>query len=275
MHYDTVNSTPSRNKPVLLSVFSNHDWPLVHKIEGRLCDRLALITLAVAAIVALRTFRDYGLGWDDYTHSEYGELLLQFYASGFTDKRALSFVNLYKYGGGFDLLSALVAKIVPYTLFETRRLVGAMVGLLGLFVTWRRARRVGGPLAGFASLVLLATCPLYVGHVFMNAKDGPFAVAMAILLFGLVRCFDEYPRPRRATVALLGLGLGLAIGSRIMGGFGIICGIGALTVLVAADSRRNGLQLAAKRLGSFCLAVLPGLALGYAVMGLVWPWSVV
>ena len=56
-------------------------------------------------VVALATFRDYGLGWDDYTHAEYGDLLLAFYASGFADQRALSFVNLYMYGGGFDLLA--------------------------------------------------------------------------------------------------------------------------------------------------------------------------
>ena len=45
--------------------------------------------LVVAAIAAL-TFRDYGLGWDDYTHSQYGDLLVSFYGSGFTDRRALS-----------------------------------------------------------------------------------------------------------------------------------------------------------------------------------------
>ena len=260
---------------MFLSVPANCDLAFTPKTQERLCDQFALMTLALAAFIALYTFRDYGLGWDDYAHSEYGELLLQYYASGFSDKRALSFVNLYKYGGGFDLLSALVAKIVLFTLFETRRLMGAMIGLLGLYVTWRMARRINGPVAGLAALVLLATCPLYVGHLFMNAKDGPFAVAMAILMFGLVRCFDEYPQPRRATVALLGLGLGLAIGSRIMGGFGVVCGIGALTFMVAADIRHNGLQPAAERLGRFCLAVLPGLALGYVVMGLVWPWSVV
>jgi hypothetical protein len=260
---------------VLLSAPENYSSAFTSKTRERLCDQFAVMTLAVAAFIALYTFRDYGLGWDDYAHSEYGELLLQYYASGFTDKRALSFVNLYKYGGSFDLLSALVAKIVPFTLFETRRLMGAMVGLLGLFVTWRMARRINGPVAGLAALVLLATCPLYVGHLFMNAKDGPFAVAMTILLFALVRCFDEYPQPRRSTVVLLGLGLGLAIGSRIMGGFGIVCGIGVLTFMVASDIRRNGLRAAAERLGRFCLAVLPGLALGYIVMGLVWPWSVV
>ena len=152
------------------------------------------------AVVAAFTFRDYGLGWDDFTHSQYGDLLLKFYGSGFTDKRALSFVNLYKYGGGFDMAAALAAKVLPFGLFETRRLVGAALGILGLFVTWRIGRRIGGPTSGLIALILLAACPLYYGHMFMNAKDAPFATAMAVLLLGLVRVFDEYPNPSASTV---------------------------------------------------------------------------
>jgi 4-amino-4-deoxy-L-arabinose transferase-like glycosyltransferase len=242
---------------------------------ARICDRLALAALAVAAIVALLTFRDYGLGWDDYTHAEYGDLLLAFYGSGFADKRALSFVNLYMYGGGFDLAAALAAKALPFTVFETRRLMGAVVGLLGLFITWRAGRRVGGPLAGLIALLLLATCPLYVGHLFMNAKDGPFAVAMAILLLGLVRAFEEYPRPSLASGAILGIGLGLSIGSRIMGAFGVISALGALTLMLAIDARREGLRMALPRAGRFTLTLLPAVPLAYAVMALVWPWAVV
>ena len=78
---------------------------------SRVCDRLARRVLAVVSVVALLTFRDYGLGWDDYAHAEYGDLLLAFYASGLRDQRALSWVNLYNYGGGFDLLAALAAKV--------------------------------------------------------------------------------------------------------------------------------------------------------------------
>ena len=92
-------------------------------------DALAIGVLALIAAIALATFRDYGLGWDDYTHSQYGELLVSLYTSGFTDKRALSFVNLYMYGGGFDMIATLAAKVLPFGLFETRRLVGAVVGL--------------------------------------------------------------------------------------------------------------------------------------------------
>jgi len=238
------------------------------------CDRLALVLIAAAALVVIVTFRDYGIGWDDYAHAEYGDLLVSFYASGFTDKRALSFVNLYMYGGGFDLLAALAAKISPFTLFETRRLLGGVVGLIGLIVVWRTARRVGGPVAGLIALTLIATCPLFVGHQFINAKDGPFAVAMAVLLLGLVRALDQYPRPCATTVALTGSGFGLAIGSRVMGGFGVVSAVGALALLVMIDMRQEGAHSAAARLGQFVLRMLPGIVVMLVVMALVWPWVV-
>jgi len=239
-----------------------------------ICDWLALVLIAVTALVAVASFRDYGVGWDDFTHAEYGDLLVDFYASGFTDKRALSFVNLYMYGGGFDLLAALAAKVLPFTLFETRRLLGAVVGLIGLVVVWRTARRVGGPVAGLIGLALLASCPLFVGHQLINAKDGPFAVAMAILLLGLVRAFDQYPRPCAGTVALTGAGFGLAIGSRIMGGFGVISALAALALLVTIDMRQDGARSAATRLGQFVLRMSPGILLMLLVMALIWPWVV-
>jgi 4-amino-4-deoxy-L-arabinose transferase-like glycosyltransferase len=249
-------------------------FPLVDPARDRVFDRLAVLVLALIAVVALATFRDFGLGWDDYTHAEYGDLLVAFYASGLSDQRALSWVNLYMYGGGFDLLAALAAKILPFGIFETRRLAGAAVGLIGLVATWRTGRRIGGPLAGLVALVLLATCPLYVGHMFMNAKDAPFAVAMALLLLGLVRAVEQYPRLPVATGVLTGIGFGLAIGSRIMGGFGAVYGLGALALVFAVEARANGLRYVGARLGRFVLAMLPYLVLAYAVMALVWPWSV-
>jgi hypothetical protein len=239
-----------------------------------ICDRLALALIAAAALVAAATFRDYGLGWDDYAHAEYGDLLVSFYTSGFTDKRALSFVNLYMYGGGFDLFAALIAKVLPFTVFETRRLLGAAVGLVGLIVVWRTGRRVGGSVAGLLALALLVSCPLFVGHQFINAKDGPFAVAMAILLLGLVRAFDQYPRPCAGTVALTGAGFGLAIGSRVMGGFGVLSALGALALVVSIDVRQDGLRSATTRLGRFVLAMLPGVILTLLVIALIWPWVV-
>jgi hypothetical protein len=243
-------------------------------VATRRLDALAIGVLVLVGGVAAATFRDYGLGWDDYTHAQYGDLLVSLYSSGFADKRALSFVNLYMYGGGFDLLSALVAKILPFGLFETRRLMGAAVGLVGLFVTWRLGRRLGGPLAGLIALVLLAACPLYWGHLFINAKDAPFAVAVAIALIGIVRAFEEYPHATPATVALCGVGVGLAIGSRVMGGFAVLDALLPLLVILAIRSRASGFKTAFGECGSFLVAFIPGAILAYLVMGLVWPWAV-
>jgi hypothetical protein len=241
---------------------------------SRIFDRLAIGVLAALGIAALLTFRDYGLSWDDYAHSEYGDLLLQFYASGLRDQRALSWVNLYYYGGGFDLLAAVAAKFLPLTLFETRRLVGAALGILGLLVTWRIGRRVGGSTAGLIALVLLAACPLYYGHMFINPKDSPFAVAMAILLLGLVRCFEDYPRVSIATATLAGAGFGLSIGSRIMGAFGAIDALAALALMFSLEYRALGIRQAGARFGHFLLALVPAMVLAYALMAFIWPWSV-
>ncbi len=242
---------------------------------SRVFDRLALAAIGAVGLIALLTFRDYGLSWDDYAHSEYGDLLLKLYVSGFRDQRALSWVNLYYYGGGFDLLAALAAKVLPFTLFETRRLIGAAVGIVGLVVTWRLGRRMGGPLAGFLALVLLAACPLYYGHMFMNPKDSPFAVATAIFLLGAMRALEQYPRVSLTTGSLVGIGFGLSFGSRIMGAFGLIGALAAVALIFAVEARAGGIRSAGIRLGHFLLALLPSTVLAYAAMALVWPWSVV
>jgi len=241
----------------------------------RWLDALAAGVIALTAVVAAATFRDYGLGWDDYTHSQYGKLLVSLYGSGFADKRALSFVNLYMYGGGFDILATLAAKVLPFDLFETRRLVGAAIGIIGLFVTWRLGRRLGGPFAGLISVALLAACPLYYGHMFINAKDGPFAAVTVIALLGLVRAFQEYPRATPPTITLCGVGIGLAIGARVLGGFAVLDAVLPLPLILGIRARASGLRPALAECGSFLFPFIPAVILAYIVMGLVWPWSVI
>jgi hypothetical protein len=241
----------------------------------RTCDDLAILVLAAVALIAGLTFRDYGLGWDDYTHAEYADLLLRMYRSGFKDTGALSFANLYMYGGGFDMTAALLHKVIPLELFETRRLVGAIVGVIGLAVTWRLGRRVGGPLAGLAALLLLALCPIFYGHMFMNPKDAPFAVAMVILMMGLVRLAEEYPQPSARTILIVGLGAGLSIGSRILGGLALVYALLGFVPLFLDEFRTQGAREAIHRFVHVLYVLLPGLVLGYLIMGLIWPWSII
>jgi hypothetical protein len=249
------------------------DTPSRRSVE-RTCDDLAMLVLAVVALIAALTFRDYGLGWDDYTHAEYADLLLRMYGSGFKDTGALSFANLYMYGGGFDMAAALLHKVIPLELFETRRLLGAVVGVIGLAVTWRLGRRVGGPVAGLAALLLLALCPTFYGHMFMNPKDAPFAVAMVILMLGLVRLAEQYPNPSPRTILIVGLGAGLSIGSRILGGLALVYALVGFIPLLLEDARTHSAREAAHRFVHVVCVLMPGLILGYLVMGLIWPWSI-
>src|SRR5687768_7265766 len=256
------------------SITSIVDTPARRSI-AQTCDDIALLLLAAISIIASLTFKRYGLGWDDYTHAEYAEKLLKLYGSGFADKSALSFVNLYMYGGGFDMAAALLHKLLPLELFETRRLLGAIVGIIGIALTWRLARRVGGPIAGLVALVLVAVCPAFYGHIFMNPKDIPFAIAMVVFLLGLVRLVEEYPSPSPRTILIVGLGAGLAIGCRILGGFALVYTAIAFIPLFAEEVRRHGPRQAVHRLVHLVYMLIPGLLFGYLVMGLIWPWSIV
>ena len=85
----------------------------------------------------------------------------------------------------------------------------------------------------------------------------------------------QYPQPSAGTVALFGIGLGTAFGTRVLAGLAAP-EIGAGLLLIAVlEARSQGLRAAALRLGKFLLKLLPGFALAYLIMGLLWPWAVV
>ena len=111
---------------------------------ARRLDICAIGVLVLTGVIAAATFRDYGLGWDDYTHAQYGDLLVSLYSSGFADKRALSFVNLYAYGGGFDLVSTLAAKVLPFIVLPDYRPRPALLDSTGLATRFKpKAKQLG------------------------------------------------------------------------------------------------------------------------------------
>ncbi|MFG1345017.1 glycosyltransferase family 39 protein [Xanthobacter autotrophicus DSM 431] len=242
---------------------------------GTIADACAVALLAAVVAIAILTFSDYGLGWDDFTHSQYGDLLYSYFSSGLTQRKVFSFVNLYYYGGGFDLIAATLAKLLPFVdVFDIRRLLGALVGLAGFFIVWRTGRRLAGPWGGLAAMALLMICPLFFGHMFMNAKDAPFAVSIAGLIYATVRAFDEFPNPTPRTVTLFGLCLGLSVGTRVMGLMTGVYIVAAIGFVLVAESFQLGLKDAAKRTLRFCGLLALGGPLAYFVMGIAWPWGV-
>src|SRR3954447_15879105 len=182
-----------------------------------LFDDLSIGLLLSVGVLIVLTFPNYGIIWDEEVQRQYGLLLLNYYASGLTDLSAFNFDNLYLYGGGFDMAGALLERVSPYGPYETRHLLGGMIGLLGMMGGWRLARLLGGERTGFFAVLLLALLPAYYGHMFSNPKDIPFACGMIWCVHLSARILRELPRPRWGLVIGYGAVLGLTLGTRIGG----------------------------------------------------------
>ena len=73
-------------------------------MSAKTSDLLAVAMAAALAVLVLATFRDYGISNDEEVQHVYGQKLLDFYLSGFADRSAFEYRNLYLYGGFFDMV---------------------------------------------------------------------------------------------------------------------------------------------------------------------------
>ena len=238
-------------------------------------DRWSMLLLAAVAVLWAATVTDYGVTWDEDVHAYYGSLVVDYYASGFEDLRALSWWNLYLYGAAFDAFAALLAKVSPLGLYETRHALNIVVGLIGLIGTWKLARAVGGPKVAFWALVFMAAAPTYYGHSFNNPKDVPFAAGIVWAVYYAVRILQGMPRPPLRDVLLFGLAAGLATGVRV-GGFIVfgylVLGVGVI-VIARAIAERSLRQFVVETWTSVWRIALPALAVLFPVMLAGWPWA--
>jgi len=240
-----------------------------------LWDRLAFALFVAAAALVILTFTDYGVTWDEDVHRWYGIFVLDYYLSFFSDLRAFHWGDLYNYGAAFDLVATLLDRISPFGVYETRHLLNGGIGVIGIIGTWKLARALTGPRAGFLAALFLLLTPNYYGQMFNNPKDVPFAVGMARAMYYLVRIVPELPRPRLRLVAKFGVAAGLALGVRV-GGLLLFGYLGLVLLLFALwralETRRPGVLLAAGWT-SFRRVLLPAVAIAYPVMLLFWPWA--
>ncbi len=228
--------------------------------------------LGLVTLLVLFTFRDYGISWDETLQNTYGEKLIAMYATGFQDRSALSYVNLYLYGGLFDMLAAVANMVSPFGEYETRHLLGGLVFVGGLLGGWRLAELLAGRRAGLVALVCLAATPLLYGHGFINPKDSPFAWLTLWALYYACRILANPDAPERKALIGFAVFLGLALGTRVMA-FALIVYLGAI-YLALAWLRARAPAPALRGFYRLCLPVAVVLPLSLAIMAFFWPWSV-
>ena len=90
----------------------------------------------------------------------------------------------------------------------------------------------------------------------------------------MVRLAEEYPDPSPRTILIVGLGAGLSIGSRILGGLALVYALAGFVPLFVEEIHTHSAREAGHRFLHVLYVLMPGLILGYLVMGLIWPWSI-
>ncbi len=238
-----------------------------------LANRLAIAVIIVLIALVAVTFRHYGATFDEAVQDDYGNYILEWYRTRGADRNAVSYLDLFYYGGLFDSVAALVNKVSPFKHYETRHLLNGLVGVLGLIGCWRLGCRLGGAAVGLLALVALALMPSWYGMMFINPKDIPFATAMVWGTLVLTQLACELDAPRWRTVIALGLVTGIALGIRI----GAILLLAYLACLLAAVSLRRravGWLPALAALTRMAATIfVPVAIIAWAVMLVLWPYA--
>jgi hypothetical protein len=244
-------------------------------------DRLTLALFALAVLVVVLTYRAYGVTWDEDCQNWYGNLVLTYYLWLFGAgppphwELLFQYADMYNYGALFDLIAAIVNKISPLGMFETRHLLNGLVGVVGLIGGWKLGRRLGGPRAGFLAALLLLLIPNYYGLMFNDPKDIPFAAGCIWATYYLVRIVPFLPRPPGRLVVKLGVAIGAAMAVRV-GGLLLLCYLGLLISLFAlwqAIATRRFSVLVGTGLTGLWRAFLPVALIAYPLMLVFWPWA--
>ncbi|MDE2468891.1 MAG: glycosyltransferase family 39 protein [Bradyrhizobium sp.] len=251
-------------------------WDRLRRLAARFDPfDVAAITLLVAiAAVALWTFRDYAISNDEGVQHHYGELILNYYASGLKDRGVFHFENLYLYGGLFDIIAVSLSHLIPIDPYDLRHILCALIGVAGIGATAVTARSVAGPRAGLIATIALGVCGAWYGAMFNHTKDIPFAAAMMGATLFLIRIARHLPSPRLRDIAAFGVLAGAALGMRVLGLTLVAYTVFAIAIYLPASDdgcgqNRTRWRLAAESL----LRVLPAFVLAYLIMIFAWPWA--
>lgn len=235
----------------------------------------AAVSILLLFIMPYLSF-DYGVTADEGVQKVYGDHVLKYFESDGVEGDALTYKNLYLYGGLFDYAMAWTHKYVfpTWDIYEMRHMFNALVGALLMIFTGLLARSVSQRWqVAFWSLVFIVLSPRLFGHSMNNPKDIPFAFGYILTLLFIINFVRSLPRPSLQSMLGFIIGMTITINIRV-GGILLIPYLFLFTG--AAFVLNKHLQPYLKRFGY--LVKLTGIlliltSLGYLGGGLYWPFA--
>ena len=252
---------------------------LVNKVAGLrrgsrascvLTPRWVMVVLMVALIaLVFSTFRRYGFTSDDVHGFARASRILAFLSSGGADRAGVGkFVNANFYGAMPDLIALVLQKAFPVLSLDSRHLAAALFGVIGVFYVYRLGTLLGGRWTGPIAALLLTFNPMWLGYMFINIKDIPFATALLAASYHGLRVLGDERPPGRLSWVALAIWSGLLATIKLLGlpMLGVVVGI-LLAALLIERRRFDPRVLALRTLGA-AVAVSLGSLLCAA---LFWP----
>ncbi len=235
-------------------------------------DLASCAALAGLVILAIWTFQDYAISNDEGVQHRYGELIIAYYKSGFTDQSLFKLDNLYLYGGLFDILGLGLSYIIPADQYELRHLLCALIGIGGIGAAAATARLIASPRAAFFTIVALALCGSWYGAMYNHTKGIPLAAFMAGAMYFLIRASRDLPTPRMRDVIGFGIMTGAALGTKSLSL--LLVGYFGIAILMSVPRPVTGhWQERARFVMRSTLWFLPALVIAYVIMVAAWPWA--
>lgn len=175
----------------------------------------AVLWAAVVGIV-IAIHDDFGVTWDDAAYARYGELALQYFASGGSADQVNEFYDLKYYGPTVEMIAALGSRAGRSGPYEARHLVIAILATLSILAVGAAGRMFDRRHLPLIAALILIMLPRFVGHAFVNSKDVPFAIGVTLSMAALSAVFINRDLSWKS-VSLAGLVLGLTLSLRPSG----------------------------------------------------------
>ena len=236
-----------------------------------------ILSFLLIIIMPMKSF-DFGITGDEHWHHDYGNAIYNYFFHG--DNSILEWKRvegskkfeesgIHYYGGLMDLwVSIWNHKVGWWGDYEMQHFWISVVGAFGIIATGLLAGELGGWLAAFLALLILAFSPSYLGHCFNNPKDIPFASFSIFAIYQLIKFLKQLPKPHTKTSILLAFGIGAALGVRI-GGLLLIIYMWLFVLLFLYLKKETRSAINQKLIIRLILISLAGYALGLVC----WPFG--
>ncbi len=231
-------------------------------LKERLAPYLPGIALFFAAlIIALFTYKDYGVSWDEPYRSTRGLLSFNYIFNGNPELLKSAADN---HGTSYELLLVILQKMLHLTdsrdVYLMRHLVTHIFFLVSAFFGYVLILRLfKNRFLASLGFIMLAFAPRLYAHSFFNSKDIPFT---AMILITLTLCQVAFEKNKPTFFFLLGLACGYATSIRIMGVMLAVFILSFLLIDLITDitkkesPKKQGLNMLVFSVGFFILLYL-------------------